>query len=320
MDVKILSNIYQIQKISFVIPCYGSEKTIEHVVNDIFSILTAKEFDFEIILVNDNSPDNVWKKILILTERNKEIIGINLSKNFGQNIALMAGYAKTSGDVVVSLDDDGQTPPSEVFALIDKMEEGYDVVFAAYKKKHHSLFRNIGSKINDYMAEILINKPKELKMSSFFVSRKFVINEVVKYKGVYPYIGGLILRTTDNITNIQIEHRKRQEGKSGYTFSKLLSLWLNGFTAFSVKPLRIASVLGTCLASLSFLYIIYLVIKRIINPNIFLGYTSMMAGILFIGGVIMMMLGLLGEYIGRIYISINNASQYVIKEIVNKDN
>ncbi|GHV86430.1 hypothetical protein AGMMS50230_20380 [Spirochaetia bacterium] len=166
------------------------------------------------------------------------------------------------------------------------------------------------------MANILLGKPKSLRLNSFFVVRKYVIDELLSYKGPYPNIGGLVLRITKNITNARIEHQERIIGKSGYTFGKLLALWLNGFTAFSVKPLRMASLLGFCISFMGFMYSIYLIVKKIINPSMVLGYTSMMAAILFVGGVLMLLLGLIGEYIGRIYITINNAPQYVIKEIV----
>lgn len=303
------------EKISIVIPCYGSEKTIEKVVGDIIFVFSGKENEFEIILVNDASPDNVWNKIVILAHTHKNITGINLSRNFGQQSALMAGYTMVSGDIIVSLDDDGQTPPLEIFALIDKIREGYDVVYARYKRKHHSVIRNWGSKINDIMAEILLGKPKNIKLSSYWAVRKYIIDEILHYHGAYPYIAGLIFRSTKNIANVFIEHRERLSGKSGYSIRKLFFLWLNGFTAFSVKPLRIASLLGVCFTACGLFYIVYLIIRKLTNPDMVIGYTSTMAVIVLIGGMVMMILGLIGEYIGRIYISINNAPQYVIKEV-----
>jgi undecaprenyl-phosphate 4-deoxy-4-formamido-L-arabinose transferase len=301
--------------ISIVIPCYRSAKTIEKIISDIVHLFMERENEYEIILINDNSPDNVWDKIVMLAHNYNNIIGINLSRNFGQHSALMAGYSKVSGDIVVSLDDDGQTPPSEMFSLIDKLEEGYDVVYARYKKKMHNALRNLGSTINGIMEQVLLKKPKGIETTSYYAARRFIIDEILRYHNAYPFISGLIFRTTENIGNVFIDHKKRYEGKSGYSVKKLLSLWLDGFTSFSVKPLRIASVLGTCLAFFGFIYILYLVIKKVLNPDMMLGYTSTMAVIIFIGGVIMMMLGLIGEYIGRIYISLNNAPQYVIKEI-----
>ena len=308
------------QKISFVIPCYGSENTIEKVADDIFAVMRKRDYDFELILVNDASPDKVWDKIENLTARYHNVTGICLAKNFGQHAALMAGYARVTGDIMISLDDDGQHPPEEVFALIDKLNEGYDVVFSAYAKKQHNILRNIGSKINDYMAEILIGKPHNIQIYSYYAVRRYIIDEVVKYRGPYPYITGLLFRATNNIANVSIEHRKRETGHSGYSFRKLLDLWLNGFTAFSVKPLRIASMLGVGLSLAGIFYMVFLIWEKYRDPNMVLGYTSLMASIIFIGGILMTMLGLIGEYIGRIYISLNEAPQYVIKTIRTQTN
>ncbi|KAF5038587.1 Undecaprenyl-phosphate 4-deoxy-4-formamido-L-arabinose transferase [anaerobic digester metagenome] len=303
------------KKLSFVIPCYGSELTLEEVIRELIDTVHNKsEYEYEIILVNDCSPDNVSKKINLLCQKYNNIISIDLARNFGQHAALMAGYSYCTGEIIISLDDDGQTPIDEVFSLIDKLSEGYDVVYGSFNEKKHNSFRNFGSHINDLMAEVLIDKPKDLKVSSYFVARKFIIDEILKYKNSYPYILGLILRSTRNICDVQVNHRRRIHGTSGYSFKKLLSLWLNGFTAFSVKPLRSATIIGFICALIGFLFGSYTVIHKLLNPSTPAGYSSIMAVILFIGGMIMLMLGLIGEYIGRIYISINNSPQYVIRE------
>jgi undecaprenyl-phosphate 4-deoxy-4-formamido-L-arabinose transferase len=174
----------------------------------------------------------------------------------------------------------------------------------------------MGSLINDVMAEQLINKPKNLKTTSYFVAKRFVINEIIKYKNPYPYIIGLVLRTTNNITNVAVVHRERMHGISGYNLKRLYSLWLNGFTAFSIKPLRIATLLGVICACFGFLYGSYTVVNKIINPATPAGYSSLMSALLFIGGMLMLILGLIGEYIGRVYISLNSSPQYVIRKKV----
>lgn len=305
-------------KLSFVIPCYRSEYTLEDVIQEIIkTTFNKEEYTYEIILINDNSPDNVLSKIHKLSEENESIKSIDFTRNFGQHAALMAGYSACTGDIIISLDDDGQTPVDEVFSLIDKLNEGYDVIYGWYSNKKHSFFRNVGSRINDIMAEYLISKPKHLKVSSYFVARKFIIDEIIKYKNAYPYIMGLVFRTTRNIGNVEVQHRERVQGTSGYTLKKLISLWLNGFTAFSVKPLRFSTFIGFICAFLGFVYGAYTVINKIINPSTPAGYSSIMSALLFIGGMIMLMLGLIGEYIGRIYISINNSPQYVIRETIN---
>ena len=302
-------------KVSFVIPCYRSEHTIGKVVDKIENTI-RKDDECEIILVNDCSPDDTFETIRGLCEKWDNVKGISLAKNFGQHAALMAGFRHVTGGVVVCLDDDGQTPPEEVYKLLDKLDENTDVVYAEYEQKKHSIFRNMGSKINSKMTEYLIGKPKNLFVSSYFAARRYIIDEIIKYENPYPYVIGLILRATKNIKNAKVNHHAREEGQSGYSFKKLIRLWLNGFTAFSVKPLRIATALGLVFAFLGFAYAIYTVINKFINPNVPVGWSSMMAAFMVIGGCILFMLGLIGEYIGRIYISINNSPQYVIRDVI----
>lgn len=306
-------------KISFVIPCYKSEKTLGGVVDEIKTAMASLDrYEYEIILVNDCSPDNTFETIKGLVDDNHNIIGINLAKNFGQHAALMAGYAKCSGDIVVSMDDDGQTPANEVDKLLAKLEEGCDVVYARYAHKKHSLFRNFGSRVNEIMTRVMLGKPKELYISSYYAAKRFIIDEMLKYKNSYPYVMGLVLRLTKNIQNVDVNHREREEGRSGYTLSKLIGLWMNGFTAFSIKPLRIATVSGLVFAALGFLYGIYSIIKKFVIPDVPIGYSALICAIVFIGGMNMAMLGLVGEYVGRTYMAINESPQYVIREVYRK--
>lgn len=305
-------------KLSFVIPCYGSENTITNVVNEIITTVEKQaDYFYEIILINDNSYDQVYDVIKELIKNNKCIKGINLSKNFGQHSALMSGFNYVTGDIIVCLDDDGQTPACEMFRLIDEINQGYDLVFAKYDSKKHGFIRNVGSKINDLMARYLIGKPKNLALMSYFACRRYVIDETKKYKNSYPYVAGLLLRATNKITNVPVHHREREIGQSGYTMKKLLKLWFNGFTAFSVKPLRVATLMGIICALLGFIFGGYTIINKFIHPDMPVGYASTISAIIFIGGIIMMMLGMIGEYVGRIYISINNSPQYVIRETIN---
>lgn len=309
----------EFKKISFVIPCYRSEKTILLVVDEIEQTMAKKsELEYEIVLVNDGSPDNVWDVISTKAKSSDRVIGINLAKNFGQHSALMAGYNQCTGDCVVSLDDDGQTPANEVFLLIDELEKGYDVVYACYPENHQNAFRRWGSMMAKKMSDYMFDIKDDRKGSSYFVARKFVVDEMIKYDHSYPYISGLVLRTTRNIGVVSIQHRDRIEGASGYNLKSLISLWLNGFTAFSVKPLELCAYVGFGTAGFGFLYALYTIIKRIVTPTVVEGWSSLIAINLIVGGIIMVMLGLIGEYIGRIYICINNAPQYVIKEISKK--
>lgn len=305
------------KKLSFVIPCYNSEHTIGHVVAEIDSVfLNNDRYEYEIILVNDASPkDDTLGAIRRLAEENPRVKAVNLSKNFGQDSALMAGYSIAGGDYIVSLDDDGQNPAAEAWKLLDKMEEGWDVVFGRYAVKKHSRFKNFGSRVNDWMARILLDKPKDLRLCSYFAMDRFVAEEMLKDRNSFPYIWGLILRTTDRITNVYIEHRSREEGRSNFTLMKCLKVWMNGFIAFSVKPLRFSTMIGTMIACVGFLYGIYVVLKQLIFGEPVEGWSSMMTAILLLGGIILMMLGLLGEYIGRMNINLNNTPQYIIRNV-----
>ena len=302
-------------KLSFVIPCYRSENTIETVVQEIRdTIATRSGTDYEIVLVNDCSPDGVWQVIKRLAADDNHIKGICLAKNFGQHSALMAGYGQATGDYIISLDDDGQTPASESFKLVDKLDEGYDVVYGYYEHSAQHLFRRFGTWVNKKMAEAIIGQPKTLRTTSFFIMRKFIVDEIVRYPHPFAYISGLVFRATKNLGNVEVQHRHRLEGTSGYTLAGLLGLWINGFTAFSVKPLRAATFIGVICALVGFVAGLYVVYQKFLNPEIPVGYTSMLATLLFVGGMIMLLLGLIGEYVGRIYISINQSPQYVVRE------
>lgn len=314
-------------KISFVIPCYRSESTIRKVVDEIRDTVNAHNGavsaravsnsttdDYEIVLVNDCSPDGVWNEIKTLAAEDPNIKGICLAKNFGQHSALMAGYANATGDYIVSLDDDGQTPACETYKLVEMLEEGFDVVYGYYNHAAQHLFRRLGSWTNKKMAEAIIGQPKTLNTTSFFIMRKFIADEIVRYPHPFPYISGLVFRATKNLGNVYVGHRKRLEGKSGYTLRGLISLWVNGFTAFSVKPLRAATFIGIICALVGFVAGLFVVYEKFMNPQVPIGYTSLLATLLFVGGMIMLLLGLIGEYVGRIYISINQSPQYVVRE------
>lgn len=307
--------------ISYVIPCYKSENTLGKVIEEICdSMSKMTEYDFEIICVNDGSPDNTWDTIKSLRSKYSKLTGINFAKNFGQHAALMAGLRQSKGDIIICLDDDGQTPANEAGKLISAIEKGADAVYARYEHKKHSPFRNFGTAMNEWMAHVMIGKPKELYVSSYFAVRRFVVDEMCKYKGSYPYVIGLVLRTTKNIVNVDVNHRAREFGESGYTLARLLKLWMNGFTAFSIIPLRAATMAGSIFALLGFIYGIFTIIKKIVLVDqvdiLPLGFSALMSVLVFMGGMLMLMVGLAGEYIGRSYISLNADPQYVVRDVV----
>lgn len=304
--------------ISFVIPCYRSAATITTVVDEISATMSSQREEWEVVLVNDCSPDDTWRVIRELAEETLNITAVNLARNFGQHAALMAGFHQASGEIIVCLDDDGQTPASESLKLIEKIKDGYDAVYAAYDTKRQQGWRNLGSALNSKMTEWLLNKPKDLIINSYFAAKRFVIEEALRYENSYPYVIGLILRSTKNICNVTVHHRERQEGSSGYTLIKLFSLWMNGFTSFSVKPLRIAVYLGALLALIGFCSIMFLIINKLTSNSVPMGWSSTIAIMLFLGGAVLLVLGMIGEYVGRIYMCVNAAPQFVVREVVKR--
>ena len=201
--------------------------------------------------------------------------------------------------------------------LIDELKQGYDVVFSYYALKQHAWYRNLGSRFNNLVASILLDKPRELYLSSFKALNRFVVQEIIQYDGPYPYIDGLVLRVTRNYSRVLVEHDARQEGKSGYTLRKLVSLWLNMFTSFSVLPLRLASCAGFVCSLLGLGFALYLVIAKILSPDEPAGWASVIVSIFIIGGVQLFALGMIGEYLGRLFLKQNGRPQFVVRERVN---
>lgn len=302
-------------KLSFVIPCYCCELTIGTVIERILHTVELCNYDFEIILVNDGSKDKTYTVIKEIAKNNNYIKVIDLAKNSGQHAAILAGFNHVTGDLVITLDDDGQTPVENLPQMLEKLEEGYDVISAKYNKRNQpSLFRKIGTIMNRKMSKWLIEQPEGIVVSVFLVLRRFVVNEIIKYDQPYPYLSGLVLRITHNIGNVEMEQAPREVGQSGYSFHKLLSLWINGFTAFSIKPLRIATVGGTICAGIGLLFAVITFVRKLFIANIQVGWSSLVSIMLFLGGIILIVLGLIGEYMGRIYMCINNTPQFVIRE------
>ena len=306
------------EKISFVIPCYGSEKTIEAVVDEIINTISKRsEFDYEIVTVNDCSPDNVYGVLKTLARSNLKIKVINLAKNMNRPGAVMAGLNNISGDYVVIMDDDGQCPMDHFWDLFKPIEEGHDVSIAKYPKRKQSLFKHFGTFVNKKMTEFILKRPKNIEFTNFMLLKSYIVKEIIKYDNPYPYYTGLILRTTSDIVNVEMEQRERFAGDSTFTFFKMLGMWVNGLTAFSIKPLRISSLIGIICAFAGFVFGIVTIIRKIVASNISVGWSSTISIMLFIGGLIMLMLGMIGEYLGRIYISLNKSPQFVIKEKIN---
>jgi glycosyltransferase involved in cell wall biosynthesis len=301
--------------VSIVIPVYNAEETISKLVEELVMEL-GKEYTLEIVLVNDRSGDTSEEVCIALFKKYPSIIRFfSLAKNVGEHNAVMAGLNNISGDYAVIMDDDFQNPIQEVRRLIEYTGlTEYDVVYTYYEKKEHSLFRNLGSLFNDRVANIMLGKPKDLYLSSFKIIKRTLVDEIIKYDLPFPYIDGLILRSTENIGKFKVKHDARKTGKSGYTLSKLVSLWLNMFINFSILPLRLATFMGFIFAGLGFLLGILAIVERLVNPNLPQGYTFLFVFIALISGVQLISVGILGEYIGRFFLSHNKQPQYSIKK------
>lgn len=307
------------KKISFGIPCYRSEETIPYVIDEIHSTMATVQdrYDYEIITVVDGSPDNVFEVLKGIAKTDKKVKVINFAKNYGQPNARMGTLKYATGDYVVCMDDDGQCPVDQIMKLIEPLENGYDITIADYPQKKQSWFKNFGSNFNTLTSRIVLDVPEDFRSSNFYAMKKFIRDQIVLYKNPYPFMDGLISQATKSIAYAEMEERERMSGTTGYTLKKLVGMWLNGFTAFSVVPLRAASFMGFLCAIAGFILGIYTLVRKFFVSDVPMGWSSTIAVILFVGGLIMLMLGMIGEYIGRIYISINNAPQFVERETIN---
>ena len=299
------------------IPCYNSQDSIGNVVE-----LTIKEFqklpqyEYEFVLVNDCSGDATFAVIRRLAEQYPFVRGINLAKNFGQHNAIMAALNYAHGDLIVGMDDDLQTHPSQMYKLLDKIQEGYDLVYGQYAKRKNSFLKNLSSKFNKVTSRILLGRPKEIESSNYWVITRAVRDQVIQYTNYNPYVDAIFYRVTNNIADVIIEHHKREQGSSNYTFRKLVRLWL-AYWNFSVIPLRIASILGLLLSATGFLGAMITFLRQLISPSSQVGWASIMCAMCLFFGFVLLCLGIMGEYLGKILLCINNTPQYIVRSTVN---
>jgi undecaprenyl-phosphate 4-deoxy-4-formamido-L-arabinose transferase len=304
-------------ELSFVIPVYNGGATIAGVVETIHGFFS--DFDLEVVLVNDGSQDDSEAVCRALAEAHPEtVVFVHLARNFGEHNAVLAGLNHASGRFVAVLDDDGQNPPEEVLRMYDEARaKNYDVVYGRYRAKHHSPFRNWGSHFNDRVANLLLRKPRDLYLSSFKVMNRFVVDEITRYQGAFPYIDGLILRATRNLGQTEVEHRVRADSDSNYTLGKLFLLWLNMFLNFSIVPLRVSALLGVVTSALSLVLLVGIVIDKLyINPNVAVGVPTVLVVVTFFAGVQLMILGAIGEYLGRLFLDHSNTPQFVVRYVM----
>ena len=276
--------------------------------------------EYEFVLVDDCSPDDgeTMAALMGLVRDYACVKVVELAKNAGQHNAVMAGLNEGSGEVFIAMDDDMQTHPSQLGKLLDEFDKGYDIVYGYYEHKEHSKFRNFGSYVNYMTVRILLKKPKDLKTSSFWVIRKFVRDYAVEYKSAYTHLQGLFLRTTRNISSVPIQHFKREVGTSNYTLKKLIKLWSN-ILGFSIVPLQMATYTGFFFSLIGILAAIGVIILKFVRPATYIGWPSMMATICFFSGLNLMFMGIIGEYVGRIFLGMSKNPQYVVRQVHHRD-
>jgi undecaprenyl-phosphate 4-deoxy-4-formamido-L-arabinose transferase len=302
--------------LSVVVPVYNGGATIGELVNALRALEIAG--GLEIVLVVDGSPDNslaVCKQLA--TEPGAPIVLLSLSRNYGEHNAVMAGLARARGSFVITMDDDLQNPPGEVRRLFEYARDGgYDAVYTYYEEKKHAAWRNFGSRFTNWCADHLIDKPKGLYLSSFRCLSAFVREQITAgYEGPFPYIDGLVFQVTQNVGRLQVEHLARVEGRSNYTIARLFRLWLSMFSNFSVIPLRFATLFGIAFGALGALAAVIVVVEAISDNKPPQGWASLMVAVLVLAGVQLIVVGLIGEYLGRMFLAVNRKPQYLVREV-----
>lgn len=306
--------------ISIAIPCYKSSKTIFEVVRNIDTVFKQHpEYDYEVILVNDGSPDNTFEVIHRICRDNPKVTGVNLSKNFGQSAAKMAAIPFVKGDVLVYMDDDGQHPEDGIFRLIEKVEEGYDIVYAHFAHKKHSLFKKITSSLHNWILYKIGSKPKDVQLSSFFALSSFSIQTMKNSECPVIAVAAYLRKLTNKITNVEMSHRSRMAGKSGYSLKRLFDLWTKAITSFNITLLRISMNMGILCGTLGVIGAVVVFVRKLLHPNIAVGYASMMVVMLLLFSILMFLIGIMGEYIGKMYLILCKLPPYKVRDVIESE-
>ena len=300
------------KEISIVIPVYNSHECVAELSRQIADALQG--IDYEQIMVNDCSRDSSWKEIQKAAAANKNLLGINLRKNGGQDSAILTGLNYASGKWVVIMDDDLQHSPYDIPKLYEEAKKGFDVVYADFDTKKQRLWKNLGSWFNGKISEIALGKPKEIYLSPFKIIARPIVQEMIKFNNLFPYIDGLIFQVTKNITQIAIEHHKRELGKSNYNLIKSIKVFLRMLFGFSTMPLAIASFMGFTSAFVGLIFAIVYLVEYFTGKADVTGWTTLVVLILILGGLILVSLGIIGEYLGRMYLTINNYPKFIVKD------
>lgn len=299
-------------RLSVVIPVYNSAETIRSVVTELIHTLGATLF--EIVLVNDGSRDETDTVCRALAnEFHPRIKYLELGRNFSEHNAVLAGLSVSGGEFVAVVDDDGQQDPVSIWQLLAEAEKGYDVVYGVYRTKHHAWWRNVGSALNSWLASFFLGTSRGLYLSSFKVMRRQLVKALLSFPTPYPYIDGLIAQLTSKVAQVEVPHRESFLPRSRYNLRKLVRLFLNMLLSFSVFPLRVATYLGIFLFIGGGMLGAVVVFEKLKNPNLPVGYASLIVSVLLIGGLLSLLLGVIGEYVGRIFMVVHHKPQYWIR-------
>lgn len=309
--------------LSIVVPVYRSEDCLPELMSAITKALAPYDWNYEVILVNDFSPDGSWKTIQSLCRKYPCLIGVDLRRNFGQDNAILTGLRLSRGKYVAIMDDDLQHDPRYLPALMDKIGEGVDVAYADFDKKRQKLWKNIGSWINGKIADRVLWKPKHVYLSPYKVVARDVVDLICNYSGPKPYIDGLLFQATWRMASVPVEHFPRYAGRSTYNPWKALEVSTRLIFSFSVKPVRLVTWCGLVMAILALVAAAGVTLYRLLSPQDFpaeaVGWSSLMVAFLLVSGIQMMFLGVLGEYAGRAYLLVNRHPQTSIRTVIGGD-
>ena len=310
--------------LSIVVPVYRSADCLDALIAAIDAALVSEGREYEVILVNDCSPDESWAIIERICATHSRVIGIDLGRNFGQDNAILTGTRAAMGRYIAVMDDDLQHDPKDLPRLIEALEPGFDVAYADFRRLRHKLWKRLGSWLNGKVAEWVLQKPRHIYLSPYKVFRSEVGKLICHYHGAEPYIDGLLLQVTSRITQIPVDHRPRYAGESGYTLFKSIRVWARVAFSFSTKPLRLVTIFGIALSATGALLACGVILYRLLSPDSFgpntVGWASLAVGVLFFGGIQTTFFGILGEYAGRTYLRVNHQPQTAIRTIVGRRN
>ncbi|RMG85609.1 MAG: glycosyltransferase [Chloroflexi bacterium] len=304
-------------KYSAVIPVYNSERIVGETIDRTAAFFEAQGWDYEIICINDGSPDNSWEVLRQKAEENPRVIAINLLHNYGQHTAVFAGFQHCSGDYVITLDDDLQNPPEEITHLVHKVLEGYDVVYGKFRRKQHAGYRRMGSRLIAQVNQRVFGQPKDLTVTNFRILRRDVIERIVNYRTNYPYITGLSLMFSSRRANVEVEHHPRKVGGSNYNWRRILALVMRILFNYSSWPLRFVSTIGFAVAALSFLAGVYFLVRALLGGISVPGWATVVVLLSFLSGINIIIVSMLGEYLIRLVQQVSDSHVYHLKDIIN---